>query len=650
MEKSERIKELVELLNKAGRAYYQEAEEIMSNFEYDKLYDELLSLEKETGIVLANSPTVNVGYEVVSELPKEQHGSPMLSLDKTKEVETLAAFAGERKCLLSWKLDGLTVVLTYNNGSLQKAVTRGNGQVGEVITANARTFKNIPVSIPFKGELTLRGEAVIKYSDFEEINKSIEDIDAKYKNPRNLCSGSVRQLNSEITAKRNVNFMAFALINAENVDFQNSMENQFKWLENQGFDVVEHKRVTQDNMKETVEYFAEKIKTYDYPSDGLVLMYDDIAYGISLGSTAKFPRNGIAFKWEDEQAETTLKYIEWSPSRTGLINPVAVFEPVELEGTTVTRASVHNVSIVEQLALHSGDRIKVYKANMIIPQISENLTQTGNIEVPNTCPACGHNTEIRNDNGIKTLYCPNKQCPAKNIKAFTLFVSRNAMNIDGLSEETLEKFIDAGYIREFADIYRISRYREEITNTSGFGEKSYDNLITSLNKSRDVELHALIYSLGIPNIGVANAKLICKYFDNDLEKIRHATVEELVKIDGIGDKMAEKFTEYFSDKGNVEKLDRLLQEVTIKNPEVNHNAQNMEGLNFVVTGSVSHFANRNEVKEYIEQRGGKVTGSVTSKTNYLINNDIMSNSSKNKKAKELGIEIITEEQFIERWS
>lgn len=650
MEKSERIKELVELLNKAGRAYYQEAEEIMSNFEYDKLYDELLSLEKETGIVLANSPTVNVGYEVVSELPKEQHGSPMLSLDKTKEVETLAAFAGERKCLLSWKLDGLTVVLTYNNGSLQKAVTRGNGQVGEVITANARTFKNIPVSIPFKGELTLRGEAVIKYSDFEEINKSIEDIDAKYKNPRNLCSGSVRQLNSEITAKRNVNFMAFALINAENVDFQNSMENQFKWLENQGFDVVEHKRVTQDNMKETVEYFAEKIKTYDYPSDGLVLMYDDIAYGISLGSTAKFPRNGIAFKWEDEQAETTLKYIEWSPSRTGLINPVAVFEPVELEGTTVTRASVHNVSIVEQLALHSGDRIKVYKANMIIPQISENLTKTGNIEVPDTCPACGHNTEIRNDNGIKTLYCPNKQCPAKNIKAFTLFVSRNAMNIDGLSEETLEKFIDAGYIREFADIYRISRYREEITNTSGFGEKSYDNLITSLNKSRDVELHALIYSLGIPNIGVANAKLICKYFDNDLEKIRHATVEELVKIDGIGDKMAEKFTEYFSDKGNVEKLDRLLQEVTIKNPEVNHNAQNMEGLNFVVTGSVSHFANRNEVKEYIEQRGGKVTGSVTSKTNYLINNDIMSNSSKNKKAKELGIEIITEEQFIERWS
>ena len=650
MDKSERIKDLVELLNKANKAYYQEANEIMTNFEYDKLYDELVGLEKETGMVLSNSPTVNVGYQVVSQLPKEQHNSPMLSLDKTKEVGALADFAGDRKCLLSWKMDGLTVVLTYENGELVKAVTRGNGLVGEVITNNAKTFKNIPISIPYKGRLTLRGEAIIKYSDFEQINREIEDADSKYKNPRNLCSGSVRQLNSQVTAERNVNFVAFALINADDVDFGNSIEQQYKWMESQGFQVVEYRVVTRNSMEDAVKYFAGKIQTYDYPSDGLVLMFDDIEYGLSLGTTAKFPRNGIAFKWEDEQAETTLKYIEWSPSRTGLINPVAVFEPVELEGTTVTRASVHNISIVEQLALHSGDRIKVYKANMIIPQISENLTQTGNIEVPDTCPACGHNTEIRNDNGIKTLYCPNKQCPAKNIKAFTLFVSRNAMNIDGLSEETLEKFIDAGYIREFADIYRISRYREEITNTSGFGEKSYDNLITSLNKSRDVELHALIYSLGIPNIGVANAKLICKYFDNDLEKIRHATVEELVKIDGIGDKMAEKFTEYFSDKENVEKLDRLLQEVTIKNPEVNHNAQNMEGLNFVVTGSVSHFANRNEVKEYIEQRGGKVTGSVTSKTNYLINNDIMSNSSKNKKAKELGIEIITEEQFIERWS
>lgn len=648
MDKKERIKELVDILNKASKAYYQDAKEIMSNFEYDALYDELVQLEKDTGIVLANSPTVNVGNEVVSELPKEQHESPMLSLDKTKEVSVLADFAGDKKSLLSWKLDGLTVVLTYEQGKLFKAVTRGNGEIGEVITNNAKTFKNIPLSIPYEGRLVLRGEAIIKYSDFEKINREIEDAQAKYKNPRNLCSGSVRQLNSEITAKRNVNFIAFALISAENVDFKNSIEQQYLWLEQQGFEVVERKEVTSSNMEETVKYFAEKIKEYDYPSDGLVLMYDDIEYGLSLGRTAKFPRNGIAFKWEDEQAETTLEYIEWSPSRTGLINPVAVFKPVELEGTTVTRASVHNISIMEELKLGDGDTIKVYKANMIIPQISENVTKSGKCVIPEICPACGERTEIKNDNGVKTLYCPNKQCPAKHVKLYSLFVSRNAMNIDGLSEETLEKFIDAGYIHEFADIFNLSRYQKEIVETPGFGQKSYDNLIDSLNKAREVELHALLYSLGIPNIGVANAKLICKYFNNDIEKITHATAEELVKIDGIGDKMAVKFVEYFADKENIKKFNNLLNELTIIKEE-NNEEQNMAGLNFVVTGSVERFANRNEVKDYIEKRGGKVTGSVTSKTNYLINNDLLSNSSKNKKAKELGIEIINEEQFLERW-
>ena len=648
MDKKERIKELVDILNKASKAYYQDAKEIMSNFEYDALYDELVQLEKDTGIVLANSPTVNVGYEVVSELPKEQHESPMLSLDKTKEVSVLADFAGDKKSLLSWKLDGLTVVLTYQQGKLFKAVTRGNGEIGEVITNNAKTFKNIPLSIPYEGRLVLRGEAIIKYSDFEKINREIEDAQAKYKNPRNLCSGSVRQLNSEITAKRNVNFIAFALISAENVDFKNSIEQQYLWLEQQGFEVVERKEVTSSNMEETVKYFAEKIKEYDYPSDGLVLMYDDIEYGLSLGRTAKFPRNGIAFKWEDEQAETTLEYIEWSPSRTGLINPVAVFKPVELEGTTVTRASVHNISIMEELKLGDGDTIKVYKANMIIPQISENVTKSGKCVIPEICPACGERTEIKNDNGVKTLYCPNKQCPAKHVKLYSLFVSRNAMNIDGLSEETLEKFIDAGYIHEFADIFNLSRYQKEIVETPGFGQKSYDNLIDSLNKAREVELHALLYSLGIPNIGVANAKLICKYFNNNIEKITHATAEELVEIDGIGDKMAVKFVEYFSDKENIKKFNNLLNELTIIKEE-NNEEQNMTGLNFVVTGSVERFANRNEVKDYIEKRGGKVTGSVTSKTNYLINNDLLSNSSKNKKAKELGIEIINEEQFLERW-
>lgn len=648
MDKKARIKELIEILNQANKAYYQDAKEIMSNFDYDRLYDELQQLEQETGVVMANSPTIHVGYEIVSQLPKEQHESPMLSLDKTKEVNTLAEFAGDRNCLLSWKLDGLTVVLTYENGSLAKAVTRGNGQVGEVITNNAGTFQNIPFHIPYQGRLTLRGEAIIKYSDFHKMNKEIEDAEAKYKNPRNLCSGSVRQLNSEVTAARNVNFIAFALIHADDVDFDNSMENQYRWLEEQGFEVVERKIVTESNMEEVVSYFAEKVKTYDYPSDGLVLMYDDIAYGLSLGSTAKFPRNGIAFKWKDEEAETVLDYIEWSPSRTGLINPVAVFRPVELEGTTVTRASVHNISIMEELKLGVGDTIKVYKANMIIPQISENLTKSGFTDIPDSCPACGKSTEVRNENGVKTLYCPNQQCPAKHVKLYTLFVSRNAMNIDGLSEETLEKFIDAGYIHEFADIFKLDRYEEEIVNTPGFGRKSYDNLMDSVNRARQVELHALIYSLGIPNIGTANAKLICKHFQNDFDKIRNAAREELVEINHIGDKMAEKFADYFADEENNAKVDRLLEQVTIKKSEEN-NIQNMEGLTFVVTGSVEKFANRNAVKEYIEKRGGKVTGSVTSKTNYLINNDVLSNSSKNRKAKELGIEIISEEQFLEKW-
>lgn len=649
MDKSERIKDLVELLNKANKAYYQEANEIMTNFEYDKLYDELVGLEKETGMVLSNSPTVNVGYQVVSQLPKEQHNSPMLSLDKTKEVGALADFAGDRKCLLSWKMDGLTVVLTYENGELVKAVTRGNGLVGEVITNNAKTFKNIPISIPYKGRLTLRGEAIIKYSDFEQINREIEDADSKYKNPRNLCSGSVRQLNSQVTAERNVNFVAFALINADDVDFGNSIEQQYKWMESQGFQVVEYRVVTRNSMEDAVKYFAGKIQTYDYPSDGLVLMFDDIEYGLSLGTTAKFPRNGIAFKWEDEQAETTLKYIEWSPSRTGLINPVAIFEPVELEGTTVSRASVHNISIMEELELGSGDRIKVYKANMIIPQISENLTKSGIDDLPKECPVCGYATEVKAENGIKTLYCPNSQCPAKHVKLFTLFVSRNGMNIDGLSEETLEKFIDAGYIKEFADIFHLDRYYEEIVATPGFGQKSYDNLMDSVEKARNVELSALIYSLGIPNIGSANAKLICKAFNNNIEKIRNASVEELIEIDGIGEIMAEKFCQYFADEDNIKKLDNLLKEVNIAEPEENTTPQNMDGLTFVITGSVEHFANRNELKSYIEKHGGKVTGSVSARTNYLINNDAMSASSKNKKAKQLGVEIVTEEVFLERW-
>lgn len=645
MEKKDRIKELVKLLNRASYEYYQKANEIMSNLEYDALYDELVSLEQETGIVLSNSPTVNVGYEVLSELPKEEHDSPMLSLDKTKEVEALKAFSKDKRCLLSWKLDGLTVVLTYREGRLYKAVTRGNGIIGEVVTSNAKVFKNIPLSIEYKGELVIRGEAIIKYSDFKKINEEIQDIEAKYKNPRNLCSGSVRQLNSEITAKRNVNFYAFALISAEGVDFENSIDKQFMWLEKQGFDVVEYKCADEKNMDESVAYFADKIKSFDIPSDGLVLVYDDIEYGMSLGRTAKFPKNGIAFKWADEQAETTLLEIEWSPSRTGLINPVAIFEPVELEGTTVSRASLHNVSMVENLELAVGDRITVYKANMIIPQIAENLTRSGMKPVPCKCPVCNGETKIQDLNGVKTLYCVNGLCPAKSIKLYSHFASRDAMNIEGMSEETLVKFIDFGYIREFSDIYHLDRYKDNIISEKGFGQKSYDKLIDSIEKSRRVELPNLIYSLGILNIGLSNAKVICKYFDYDIEKLLNTTREEMESIDGIGFVIADSFISYFENEMKLEQFKNLLQELSVIKHE-NNELQNLEGKVFVITGSVNHFENRNALKDYIEKRGGKVTGSVTSKTDYLINNDSASTSSKNRKAKELGVQIITEDEFL----
>ena len=642
----QRMKELVETLDRAAKAYYQEDREIMSNQEYDSLYDQLEALEKETGTVLTNSPTVRVGYEAVNELPKEEHPSPMLSLDKTKDKEVLREFIGSHKCLLSWKLDGLTIVLTYDGGELVKAVTRGNGTVGEVITNNARVFKNIPLRIPYKGQLVLRGEAIITYSEFERINEAIGDADAKYKNPRNLCSGSVRQLNNEITAKRNVRFYAFALVSAQDVDFENSREKQFIWLKEQGFEVVEYKMVTSESLDEAMEYFSTTIVTNDFPSDGLVVTYDDIAYGESLGSTAKFPRNSFAFKWADEMRETKLVDMEWSPSRTGLINPVAIFEPVELEGTTVSRASVHNISIVKELQLGIGDTIKVYKANMIIPQIAENLTKSGNLVIPDKCPVCGQEARIRQDNDVETLYCMNPDCTAKKIKAFTLFASRDAMNIDGLSEATLEKFIAMGFIHDFGDIFEIGKYQEQIVEMEGFGQKSFDNLMASLEKAKETTLAKVIYSLGIANIGLANAKVICKYFDDDLEKIRHADVEEISSIEGIGPVIAGSLVEYFASEEKNQKLDHLLRHLHLIHEE-NTEEQIFAGKTFVITGSVEHFANRSEAKAYIEARGGKVTGSVTKKTDYLINNDKTSTSSKNKKAQELGIPILSEADFLE---
>ena len=642
----QRMKELVETLNQASKAYYQEDREIMSNQEYDGLYDQLEQLEKETGTVLTNSPTVRVGYEAVNELPKEEHPSPMLSLDKTKDREVLRAFIGSHKSLLSWKLDGLTIVLTYENGELIKAVTRGNGIVGEVITNNARVFKNIPLRIPYKGQLVLRGEAIITYSEFERINETIGDADAKYKNPRNLCSGSVRQLNNETTAKRNVRFYAFALVSATDVDFENSREKQFIWLKEQGFEVVEYRVVTAQNLDEAMEYFSTAIVNNDFPSDGLVVTYDDIAYGESLGSTAKFPRNSFAFKWADEMRETTLVDMEWSPSRTGLINPVAIFEPVELEGTTVSRASVHNISIVKELQLGIGDTIKVYKANMIIPQIAENLTRSGNLVIPDKCPVCGHEARIRQDNDVETLYCMNPDCAAKKIKAFTLFASRDAMNIDGLSEATLEKFIAMGFIHNFGDIFEIGKYKEQIVEMEGFGQKSFDNLMASLERAKETTLAKVIYSLGIANIGLANAKVICRYFDDDLDRLRHADVEEISSIEGIGPVIAGSLVEYFEKEENNQKLDHLLSHLHLIHEEISKE-QVFAGKTFVITGSVEHFSNRSEAKAYIEARGGKVTGSVTKKTDYLINNDKTSSSSKNKKAQELGIPILSEEEFLE---
>ena len=645
MDKTARMKELIPLLNEAAKAYYQEDREIMSNFEYDKRYDELVELERETGITLTGSPTVSVGYEAMDELQKEAHESPMLSLDKTKDVESLREFIGAQKVLLSWKLDGLTIVLTYRDGRLSKAVTRGNGVVGEVITNNAKVFKNIPLQIAHKGELILRGEAIITYSDFEKINEQIEDVDARYKNPRNLCSGSVRQLNNEITAKRNVQFYAFSLVRAEGVDFENSIRKQFEWLAAQGFDVVEYRMVTADTLDDAIAYFSDKIVHNDFPSDGLVALYDDIAYGDSLGSTAKFPRNAFAFKWKDEIRETTLKEIEWSPSRTGLINPVAIFEPVELEGTTVSRASVHNISILKDLELGIGDKIQVYKANMIIPQIAENLTRSGDLEIPHVCPVCGEEARVLKTNDVESLYCMNAECQAKKIKSFTLFVSRDAMNIDGLSEATLEKFILKGFIKDFGDIFEIEKYEDEIVSMEGFGRKSYDNLIASIEKASHTTLPRLIYSLGISNVGIANAKVICKDFQYDLDKIIHATPEEISSIEGIGPVIAGTFTEYFADEENIAKLEHLLSHLTFEDMKT-ESAQSLEGKQFVVTGSVEHFANRAQLKEYIEERGGKVTGSVTSKTDYLINNDTTSSSSKNKKAKDLGIPILSEEDFL----
>ena len=640
-----RMTELIQILNKASESYYAKDEEIMSNFEYDALYDELVTLEEKTGIVLSNSPTHNVGYAAVDFLPKETHDRPMLSLSKTKSRDELASWLSDKDGLLSWKLDGLTVVLTYENGELSKAVTRGNGEVGEVITPNARTFVNVPLKISFKEKLVLRGEAVISYPDFEKVNSEIENDEDKYKNPRNLCSGSVRQLNSEITAKRHVRLVAFSLVSAEGKNFSLRSE-EFDFLSSLGFEVVEHFTVNKDTVKDKIAYFAERIKSYEIPSDGLVLCYEDIAYGKSLGMTAKFPRDAIAFKWQDETARTTLKEIEWSPSRTGLINPVAIFDSVELEGTSVSRASVHNISVLEDLKLGIGDEILVYKANMIIPQIAENLTKSGNLEIPASCPCCGFPTTVKAVKEAKALYCENPFCPAKQIKKFSHFVSRDAFNVEGLSEATLEKFVDMGFIREYSDIFNLDRYHDTIVTMDGFGEKSYANLQESIEKAKDISLANFMYSLGILNVGLANAKVICKAYDNDPECVFNLTRAELMSIDGIGEVIADSYISYFSDCSNKMQVDKLLGLVRMRKEDAVSGDSLLSGKTVVVTGSLNLYASRKDLQEEIEKRGAKLSGSVSKNTFVLVNNDVNSTSSKNKTAKELGVPILSEEEFV----
>ncbi|MGI6106625.1 MAG: NAD-dependent DNA ligase LigA [Lachnospiraceae bacterium] len=655
-----RMAELTAKLDEAARAYYTESREIMSDREYDALYDELAALEKETGIVMAKSPTAHPGYEVLSSLPKVTHVRPMLSLDKTKEVPVLQAFLGSQTGLLSWKMDGLTVVLTYENGVLTQAVTRGNGIVGELVTANARQFINIPAVIPFKGRLILRGEAVISYADFNRMNEEMGDADARYKNPRNLCAGSVRQLDSWVTAQRNVRLIPFALVSAEErrengtavpVDFGNSRERQFQWMSAQGFEVVPYRRVTAETLPDAVRAFADEIRTFPLPSDGLVLLMDDIAYGESLGETAKFPRNAMAFKWRDETAETVLREVEWSPSRTGLLNPVAVFDPVELEGTTVSRASLHNVSIVKSMKFGLGDHITVYKANMIIPQIAENLTQSGTLTIPDACPVCGSRTEIRTTNEeeeVQVLMCPNPDCPAKQIGKFELFVSRGAMNIDGISTATAERLVDAGFVKEPADFYHLDRYRDRIVAMDGFGEKSYENLAASIERSRKVQAGALLYALGIPGVGTATGKILADAFDGDIGAIRKASPDELSAVEGIGPVMAADISRWFADPKNAEMLDHLLAEITVQKPEKRED-QPLAGCTFVITGSLRRFENRDALKKWIEERGGKAAGSVSKKTTALITNDTESGSAKNRRAAELKIPVLSEDEFLEKY-
>ncbi len=646
-----RCKELVRRLNEASEAYYNGGEEIMSNYEWDAMFDELLSLEAETGYALPDSPTQNTGYEE-NNGEREAHEFPALSLAKTKQVSELIKWAEEREVWLSWKLDGLTLVLTYDGGKLTRILTRGNGVTGTNITYLKNSIKGFPLKIKYKGHLVVRGEAVISYSDFALINDTIEDDDEKYANPRNLASGTLSLDDAEKVKERRVRFHAFTLVHLE--DNIVSWGERMEFLEKEGFMVVDREKTDAAGIADVVERWTKRVENgeMDLPVDGLVICYDDTDYAASGSVTGHHAaKAGYAFKWQDVSAFSELLYVEWSCAAS-TISPVAVFTPVQLEGTTVSRASLCNISEMERLGIGETCTLEVIKANKIIPKCIAVKEASGTFTVPEKCPVCGAQTEIRTSpkSKTRTLHCTNPDCSAKHVKKFTRFVSKTGMDIDGLSIQTMLKFMNEGFLKEFQDIYHLSEHAEEIRQMEGFGEKSCENMMKAIEKSRQANPVNFIYALCIPMMGIdAGKKIIANGgFEGFLERLEQKKGFE--DIDGIGPEKSGSALLWYENDKNRRSLEALLKEVTIeKTAEKPDTGGKCAGLTFVITGEVHHYKNRDEFKAYVEASGGKVTGSVTSKTSYLVNNDTASASSKNRKAKELGIPIISEEEFVIRF-
>ena len=634
-----RIRSLIDILNKANEAYYYHDNEIMSNKEYDDLYDQLIQLENESGIIYSDSPTQNLGEHIYSSLPKVKHESPMLSLDKTKDRDALREWLGNKEGVLSWKLDGLTVVLTYENGKLEKAVTRGNGAIGEEITENAKFFKNVPLRIPFKGKLILRGEAVISYHDFETIN--VEE-QGRFKNPRNLASGSIRALDTNQVKKRKVQVIIFEVIQGSEA---NLVTDKFTWISHLGFKPVDYEVVNADNILEKIQDFENRITSNNIPSDGLVLTFNDTAYGRSLGTTGKFPKHSMAFKWQDEVEETVLRSVEWNTSRTGLINPVAVFDPVYLEGTEVSRATLNNVSYIKDLQLGIGDTIEVYKSNMIIPTILSNKTKSNNLIIPVVCPTCGMQARLIRSNNTEILQCMNLDCPARFLNKLIHFCSRDAMDIQGLSIKTLEFVIKQGWVNNFLDLYNLQNYERKWAMMRGFSTVSVRKYLAAIENSKKTESARFLYALGIPKIGRHQSQSLIqvyKSWDAFIQAVKSNT--DFSHIDGVGDCLNQNIHNWYNGFYKQDQIEKLASLMIFEDQEIT-TSDILKGKTFCITGKLNMFANRSDLVKFIEQQGGKVSGSVSKNTDYLINNDKGSNSSKNKKAIELGVSIITESEF-----